>query len=68
MERVTLERFYNDPQLLNRIYAQAHRERAAMLADFWHVIGRLVGRRLRRSKMHAPCEGSAHVQGRAVQG
>jgi len=31
MERVTLERFYNDPQLLNRICAQAHRERAAMI-------------------------------------
>jgi len=68
LERVTLERFYNDPDLLNRIYAQARRERAAMLSAVWRRTARLAGRLLRRSRMHVPCEGSAHVQGRAAQG
>ena len=68
IERLTLERFYRDPEIVNRVYAQARRERAAMLAALWHGVARFAGRALRRSRMHVPCERSVHVQGRAVHG
>ncbi len=68
MERVTLERFYSDPQMLSRIHAQARRERAAMFAALAARFARLAGRVLRGSRMHAAGKRSAHVQARAVQG
>lgn len=68
IERVTLERFYRDPEIVNRIYAQARRERAAMLAAVWRGVARFAGRVLHRSRMHVPCERNVNVQGRAFHG
>lgn len=50
MERVTLERFYRDPELVSRICAQARRERAEMVRRF---LGALFARPLKHRARRA---------------
>jgi hypothetical protein len=68
--KLTYEAILNDPRLLERLEAQARRERARavrqlVVAPLKHFFADPAARGLR---MRAPLSWSAHVQGRPVKG